>query len=238
MYNIQDFYILGLPIDTEIGQADFIKVRDYPQYYVDLQIIGMSKNEIIYKYSQINKNGQYDEMIAELKKSSFYEICTNLPELKQSYYNVFMKAFGRESTVSLIGEDNFDIYRDLVMKMNCVTEEEYNPNPEIQKHIERSKRVKSMDQEKLTFEAMCTSIVAQSGVNYKDILEWTIYEFYATFYRTGQMKMYDTSTLFATVSSEKINIENWSKHIDMFEKEKHFITEKEFKSKTAKVVKD
>lgn len=232
MKNIQDFYILGLPIETDLGKVDFIKIRDYPEFFVDLQIIGWSKYEIIYKYSELNKDGSLDELLKELNKLNLYEIVLGLPELYQAYFNVFSKVFQNEEAMTLIDEKNFDFYRELIMKMNCVTEEEYSPNPEIQHAIERSKRVKAQERGKLTFSDMCSSIVAGSNISYHELLDLTVYQFYMTFYRIAQFKNYDTSTLFATVSTEKIDIESWSKHIDLYEKESHFITEDQFKRNT------
>ncbi|MEH6944818.1 hypothetical protein [Bacillus sp. JJ722] len=59
-----------------------------------------------------------------------------------------------------------------------------------------------------------------------------------TYYRIGHIKNYDTSTLFATVSPPKLKIDSWSKHIDIFADEKHFITKEEFNKNTGSAFKD
>lgn len=234
--SIRDFYILGLPVSTEIGDIQFIKVKDYPQYYMDLQVVSWGKLEVIGKYSEINKDGTLDEMIDEMRKLSLYEIAMGLSDMRESYENVFLKSLDNEDALAMINIDNFDYYRQLIMEMNFVKEEKINPNPEIQEAVERSKRVKSRDSDKLTFSDVCSSVVAYSGKSYDDILNFTIYQLYMTFYRIGQIKNYDTTTLFSTVSSEKINIESWSKHIDPYEDEKHYMTESEFRNTTGKAI--
>jgi len=232
--DIPEFYILGLPIETEIGECQFIKVKDYPDYFNDLQIISLSKDHLIYKYGQLNKNGKLDEFIAELNKLTLFEIATNLPELQQSYYRVLVKVFNTEEVLKHIHQDNFDNFRKLIMTMNCLKEEEINPNPEIQRALERSRRVKAQEKEKLTFADMCSSVVGFNGLTYQDINEFTIYQLYMTYYRIAHIKNYDTTTLFKTVSND-VKIDSWSKHINLFEEENHFIDYKKFKKQTGSV---
>lgn len=233
MINLKEFYIIGEPIDTPIGQCEFIRVKDYPSYFMDLQIVSWTKDQIYYKYSQLNKDGSLNEFLDELKKISLYETIVSIPEIKQAYLNVLVKVFGDEEIINQITEENFNDYRKLVLDMNCLKEEKVNPNPEIQAAIERSRRVKQRENEPLEFADIASSIVAASGgIGYKDLGDMTIYQFYMTYHRIAQIKNYDTSTLFATVSSEKINIESWSKHIDLFEEEKHAISHDEFKKTT------
>jgi hypothetical protein len=45
MMDIKEFYILGLPIETEIGKCHFLKVKEYPDYFMDLQIVSMTKDQ-------------------------------------------------------------------------------------------------------------------------------------------------------------------------------------------------
>lgn len=236
MLNIKEFYTTGLPIETDIGLCHFIKIKDYPTCFMDLQIIGMSKNEIINKYSQLNKDGSLNEFLNELNKHDLFEISTIIPEIQIAYYNIFLKVFLDEEVLLKITPENFNSIRLLIMEMNCIKEEEINPNPEIQKAIERSKRVKNQNNEKLTFSDISSSIVAFTGKSYEDINEMTIYQFYITYHRIARFKNYDTSTLFATVSNEKVNIESWSKHIDLFTEEKHAISHDEFKKTTGSVI--
>ncbi|MEM5009246.1 hypothetical protein WKH57_00865 [Niallia taxi] len=232
MKNVEEFYILGLPIDTEIGECGFIKVKDYPDYFMDLQIVSMNKGKIIYDYTLLNKSGQLTSFIEQLNELDFFDIVTGIPDLTNAYARLFQKVFNDESILQKITKDNIEHYRSLILKMQCIKEEIVNPNPEIQRAIERSRRVKAQEAEKLTFSDMVTSTVIGSGIDYELINEWSIYRLYMTFHRISKFKNYETSTLFATVSSEKVKIENWSTHINLFEEEKHFVSQEQFNKTT------
>lgn len=236
MQNIPEFYILGRPVETEIGECSFITVGEFPEYFAALQLMAMSKDEIIYNYTKINKGGELDNLIFDLKQNELFEIVFLLPEFIEAYTKVFIRVFNNEDIYLLIDNKNFYDIRSTILLMNCQKEDKINPNPEIQKAIERSRRVKNQENGNIAFSDIVTSIVGFNGLTYENINNMTIYQLYMTYYRIAQIKGYDTSTLFATVSSEKINIESWSKHINLFEEEKHVISHDEFKKTTGKVV--
>jgi hypothetical protein len=231
MMNIKEFYILGLPIQTEIGNCHFIKVKEYPDYFMDLQVISLTKNHIINKYHELNKDRSLDEFIEELNRVSLYEIAIGIPDVKESYFNVFSKVFNDDQTLTMLTEENFDYYRKLIMEMNVLKEEKLSPNPEIQRAIDRSRALKSQDGDKLEFSDIVSSVVGYNGLSYIDLNEFTVYQLYMTYYRIAQIKNYDTTTLFATVASDKVNIENWSKHINLYEEENHSITKDQLTQK-------
>lgn len=235
MMDIKEFYILGLPIETELGNCEFLRVKEYPDYFMDLQVVSLTKNHIISKYSDLNKDGSLNEFIEELHKVDLFEIVIGIPEIRQSYEKLFSKVFNDNEVIQKLNPKNFSYYRNLVMTMSCIKEEVVNPNPEIQRAIERSRRVKSQDGEKIEFSDIVTSVVGHNGLTYGDINDFSIYQLYMTYYRIAQFKNYDTSTLFATVSADKVKIDSWSKHINLFEDEKHFISEQEFKKNTGSV---
>lgn len=235
MMNLRDFYILGMPIETEIGDCHFIKVKEYPDLFLDLQVLSLTKNHLISKYTELNqkeKNPILDSLIEEMGKADLYTIANWIPDLQGAYIRVFSKVFNNEEILLSINEDNFNAIRKLIMDMNWIKEEKVNPNPEIQKAIERSKRVKSSDGDALEFSDVVSSVVGYNGLSYQDINEFTVYQLYMTFYRIAHIKNYDTSTLFATVASEAVKITNWSKHIDLNEEDNHSITKEELSQKS------
>jgi hypothetical protein len=237
MKDIKEFYILGLPIETPIGECHFLKVKEYPDYFVDLQIVSMTKDHLINKYSEINKNNSLTEFIEELNKYNLFELALTIPELQTSYFRLFSKVFDNPNAMSKLTPENFTYFRKLILDMNGMKEEVINPNPEIQRAIERSKRVKSQEGEKLAFHDIVTSLVGYNGLTYDNINNFTIYQMYMTYYRIAQFKNYDTSTLFATVS-DKVKVDSWSKHIDMFAEEKHFVSKDEFNKNTGSMFKE
>jgi len=231
MKNIKEFYILGLPIETEIGECHFLKVKEYPDYFMDLQVMSLTKDHLINKYSEINKDGTLTEFIKEISKRELFELAVSIPELQESYFRLFTKVFGNEEFISEITAENFNFYRKLIMDMNFVKEEKINPNPEIQRAIERSKRVKAADSEPMEFVDVVSSVAVGSGLSFQHLNDYTIFQLYMTFYRIAQIKNFETTTLFSTVS-DKVKIDNWSKHIDLYAEEKHFISQDEFKKDT------
>ncbi|MCA1025670.1 hypothetical protein LCM23_06170 [Cytobacillus kochii] len=226
--DIKEQLILGLPIETKLGKCKPLKVRDYPSTNSDLQYISLTKNHIINKFSEAYKDGSQDSFINELYNYSLLEIVCSVPEIFQSYLRIFDRMF-EEHAFQQITEDNFSFYRELILTMNCIKEEEINPNPEIQRAIERSKRVKAQESGNIDLGDIVSSVVAGSGITYDMILDFTVYQLYMTFHRIGQYQNYNTSTLFATVAGDKVKIDSWNKHIDLFANEKHAISQSDFK---------
>lgn len=237
MMDIEEFYFTGLPIETSIGYCHFLTIEDYAECFIYLQYVSMTKEQIL---SELAKNyiGADKNELEALKQYTFYELICNLANWHVSYAKVFTKVFRNEDILTSINEENFYELRKLILKMSCIKEEEINPNPEIQKFIEMSKRAKSREGDKQTLGDMTSSIVGYNGLSYSDINSFTIYQLYLTYYRICHFKNYDTSTLFSTVSTEKIKIDSWSKHIDLFEEEKHYITQEEFKKNIGSVLDD
>lgn len=235
---IPNEYILGLPIETSAGTLSQIRVYEYNKYFPDLSLMAMEKTYIIYSYASANKNGELDELVDELTNLTMYEIVKGLPDFKEAYDRLFVRCLGEES-LSLISADNFNEIRSRILDSNCISTEEAmisldksDPknylNFEIQKAVERSKRVKNQgNDDAAQFDDIVSSIVVFSGIDYSVIANWTLYQMYMAFSRISQFKNYDTTTLFATVSGE-VNIENWSKHINLFAKENHALDKNNF----------
>ncbi|GAA0346964.1 hypothetical protein GCM10008931_42800 [Oceanobacillus oncorhynchi subsp. oncorhynchi] len=238
MMNIREFYDLGLPIDTELGQVDFIKVKDYPDYFFDLQNVSMSKLKVIQEYENANKDGSLDDLIKAIKECSLFELYRTVPDLRESYFKVFTKVFEDESNwIEGINEDNFEDYRQLILDMACIKEEKINPNPEIQRAIERSRRLKSAGQDKMTFSDIFSSVIVGSGADPEKVLNWTVYQLYSIYHRISKFKSFDLTSLFATVPTEKpVDIDMWGGHVDLFEEESHGgMTRKEFNKKAGSI---
>jgi len=229
MHDIKEFYILGLPIETEIGQCNFIKVKDYPDISVLMSHILITKQHIINIYSE------YPDKKSELeyiKSNSLFKIIKGSIDVLPVYEYIFDFLFKDTNVFYKVTEETFDYYRYLILNMNGIKEEIINPNPEIQKWIEKSKRYKASLQEPIYFEDMVSSVVGYNGLSYNDINEMTLYQLTVTFQRIAKIKNYDTNTLFSTVSTEKINVEQWFGHIDLFKEENHGVLKEDFDKKS------
>ncbi len=235
MINNEDFYILGMPIKTKIGDCHFLKVKDYPNYSIDLNIVSMTKLHFVHAY---RKNDEDEKVLQHLESLSLLSIIVNyLPDVFKSYERVFAHFFKDEDAIhNISSEEEFEEYRQLILKLSCIKEEKINPNPEIQEFIDKSKKVKAQQNSGITFSTIVTSVSALGGKDYENIREMTLFQLYMEFYRIAQKVNYETSVLFATVA-EKVEIEDWAKKISLFEEEKHGLTRSEF-SKIAGTISD
>lgn len=109
----QDLFILGIPVDTPIGKCHFLKMKDYNEYAAYLDLIKMSKNEIVYRYSQLNKSGELNNLIEEMKKLPLFDIVNQLPNFNEAYSEVFKKVFQNDTVFELIDRNNFNSIRKL-----------------------------------------------------------------------------------------------------------------------------
>lgn len=126
-------------------------------------------------------------------------------------------------------EELFMYYRELVMDMNMLSESEVSQDKIVQEFIEKSNRAKQKNSEKQSVIDLASSVVVGSGIFYEDLARMSVLQIYATYYRIGAMKSYDTTILFSTVS-EKVTIEAWNKSIDLFERQSAGIKASEFNS--------
>lgn len=220
----EDFFILGQPVETRIGDCHFLKVKDYPKLSIDLQIVSMTKTHFIHAFRSEDKNDEENKRLIEhLEELSLLQIIVNyLDDVLESYIRVFNHFFNYEGALNRVeSEEEFESLRQLILKLSCIKEEKINPNPEIQAAIERSRQAKSINSENITFTTIASSVSSLSGKSYLEINEMTLYQLYLDFYRLMYKFSYDTTTLFATVG--EIDVESWSKEIDIFEDEKHAI---------------
>ena len=233
-----DTFITGEPIETAIGDCRFFTVREYQKVSQDLSMMSLSKDHIInLMCKEKNPTPEYVAFVNHLMTLSLYEIVQQLPEFKYAYDRIFKAAFPNGGSEK-INAGTFPKIRELILLMNCVTEEKVNPNPEIQAAIDRSKRVKASEGAKLKFSDLVSSIAMYSGITYKQINDFTIHQLYMSYHRISYFKNYDTTTLFATVPGSKVKIDNWSTHIDLYEEDKHAVDYKEFKKTTGNMLND
>jgi hypothetical protein len=218
MENYKELYILGQPINTKIGQIHFIKVEEYCQLLQFIPYLELEKFDVINTISSkipevksFFKDKEYIAIIHELKE--YYE-------LYNVYKQLFILCFKEDVFDKITTDEEFDMYRNLIRKMNCISHEERNPNPEIQYFNDLKKIYNKRKGEPLTFESMITSVWVEAK---KDPFDLTIYQLHALFNRITQMKNYDTTILYSTVSSE-VKVDLWYKHIDMFKDEEKELT--------------
>lgn len=227
-------FITGEPIDTAIGECRFLTVSEYVKVSNDLNAMAMTKYHIASLLYEDRHQPEVKEFLRFAEHASLFDIVAQIPDIAQSYSKIFRMCFSEDS-VKLINQGTFAKIRSLILKMNCIKEEQVNPNPEIQRALERSRRVKALEGGDIKFDDIVSSVAMGSGIPYREINNFTIYQLYMSFHRLGHFKNYDTSTLFATVAPPKGKIDSWSKHIDLFEEERHAVSREEFAKSTGSI---
>lgn len=239
----RNFYIFGEPVKTEFGMVRFLTYKEYWMNISEVNLISQNVLHLYYLYKRaLEKEGKSKEELKEFEKFKeldLYDVVISINYILESYIKIFKLVLDinnyNEEELNLIikdifsDKDSFHYFRKLIMDMNVLIEEDVSHNEEIQRAIERSRRVKQRDAEKITFVDIVTSIVATTNNSYKDVCNMTVFQVHATYARIGAIYNYNTSTLFATVA-EKVQIESWNKHIDLFEKQRDVLTKEQFKS--------
>jgi len=116
---------------------------------------------------------------------------------------------------NIIHTQNYEQIRDIIMKQNLIFEQKVYKNKLVQEWANKVLESRSKNSSKITMEDITTTVSVYKGKDYCELIEYTIYQIYADFYRIRKMKKYDTDTLFATVA-EKITIEDFAEEINMF----------------------
>lgn len=236
----KDFYIFGKPIETKFGKVRFLTYIEYLENLGELSIMSFNTLHYYHQYRKYFNNGKHnqneqqeiDNFLESIKKEKLYNIIISNEQNIEPYIKIFSLVLENKEYINEIfkSEEDFLSIRKLVLDMQMIQEEEVSENPEIQEYIDASKEQKSMNAEKQTFSDIVSSIVVGAGIPFDVIGNMTVLQVYATYYRIAQFRNYDTSTLFATVSSE-VSIDAWNKNIDLFKEEKAGMKMSEFKKK-------
>lgn len=247
----RDFYIFGLPVDTKFGEVRFLT---YPEYILNIASINIISQNVLHFYYLFSKDlkpndKQAVEEVESLKGRTLIEIVLGIESILQAYIDIFKLVLdvndyskNNEEFIEVVkdifsSEENFDYMRKIIMDMNLIKEDEVSPNPEIQQFIDNDKKFQAAkNKDAPSFMAIVTSIVASGAATFKDVKEMTPLQVNSVFARIGSIINYQTTTLFATVSSD-VTIESWAKKIDMFEvKNSSTISKSEFDSKFGKII--
>ncbi|MCY8466873.1 hypothetical protein [Bacillus atrophaeus] len=229
MNEFKDFFFLGKPINTEIGELDFIRLKEYPDYISALNMMKMSKKEIIREHSKFNEDGSLDALIIELKKRSLFDIVHSLlPEFSEAYFKVLSRVVKDPESLQTIDKKIFNNIRKLILDMHCLTEDKIIDNAELQEFHDISKTLKQQDSQN-DLKDIASCVAAFNGYTYEEISEMTMYQLYLSYYRMSEVMNYNTSTLFATVSPD-VKVGDWSNHVDLYKEETYHLDSKEAKN--------
>ena len=217
MEDIKEFYIVGDdddPVETDLGKCHFIKVKEYLTFITYSHYLNLEKpqmdTEIIKTFGEEIKGFINTMPVIEM----IFKFKEKLPYY--TYFRaLFQLCFRADVFDKLETNEDFEKYRTLIRDMNCVKLKVINPNPEIQKWIDKSEASKNQGGKGIGFKEVMTSVSVTKCIDYKTVKNMTVYQLFADFYRIAKIKGYDTSTLFATVATEKVEIEDWCANTDV-----------------------
>lgn len=116
---------------------------------------------------------------------------------------------------NIITTQNYEQIREIIMKQNLMFEQKVYKNKLVQEWANKVLESRAKNSSKISIEDIITTVSVYKGKDYNELIDYTIYQIYADFYRIRKMKKYDTDTLFATVA-EKVTIEDFAEEINMF----------------------
>lgn len=218
--NIEDFYILGNPIITDIGICYFLKVKDYMKILQYIDLLSLEKFQLIRHYKQIFDIGKMTKQFQD-SQLQFIEHITKVIEqveliqyikneqtaenILKRYKELFQICFKSDVFELIKTDEEFDYYRDLIITMNNIPVVKENPNPEIEEYNRLERELAAMESGNITFKSIYTSVWAFVG---EEPYNMTLYKMYALFNRISCFKNSDATTLFRTVSNE-VKTQHW-----------------------------
>lgn len=197
-----------------------VRLKDYDKFIEVSHLLHISKNHfeenenpllvLVFMCMQ-QLNLTLEEMIRKLEDT--FSIVTRKDVKFTSNKN--FEGFVIDST-NIITTQNYEQIREIIMKQNLIFEQKVYKNKLVQEWANKVLESKSKNSAKISIEDIITTVSVYKGKDYEELIEYTIYQLYADFYRIRKMKKYDTDTLFATVSAEKFTIEDFAEEINMF----------------------
>jgi len=227
----RDDFILGDSIETPYGNVRFLKYTEYIRLLPELSLISMNSLHFYWQFkkSYDSTDSDIQEFLELTKKAPLYEIIVNRDDLAAIYLKIFKIVLDSHDRLEEIfkSEDLFMGMRKLIMDMNFLSEGLVSEEEEIQEYYDTRKKMQQKEAGKQSVSDVVSSIVAGTSNSFEDVRNMTVIQVYTIYYRLGAFKTFDAQTLFATVS-EKVKIESWNKHIDLFAKEEVGIGFEEF----------
>jgi len=216
----QPDYVEGIDGDNPICIYP-VRLKDYDKFSEVSHLLHISKNhfeETEYPLLMLvfmcmpQLNLTQEELIKKLEDT--FSIITRKDVKFISDEKTKIEGFVVDNT-NIITTQNYEQIRDIIMKQNLIFEQKVYKNKLVQEWANKVLESRSKNSSKITMEDIITTVSVYKGKDYCDLIEYTLYQIYADFYRIRKMKKYDTDTLFATVA-EKVTIEDFAEEINMF----------------------
>ena len=219
-------YLFAQPDYIEgIGNVYPIQLKDYDQFQEYSNILYISKNHfaetdtplLALIFLNVEHLGYKPDDLILIFEKLFSLVLRKTVLLHSNNENIWFQVENESETkdIKIINFFNYDELRSIIMKQNLMFEQKIYKNKLIQEWANKVLMSRSKNSAKISIEDIITTVSVYKSKNYEELMEYSIYQIYADFYRIRKMKKYDTDTLFATVA-EKITIEDFAEEINMF----------------------
>ena len=212
-----DLSIISTPLKTKYGIIRPIKVKEYPNLVVDIEILKMQDWEVKNWIKKSVKDSIIEETVNnDLDINTTLQcIQNNLAGLRDKYNDMFCKfviGFDDKFIHQFTTQEEFDEFRKQILTYNRINWIEWNPNPILRKYQKMDLFAKkTLSGGGVDFDAIYTSLMCV-GHSPHNINDYSLAQFYGAFSRLQLFKQYDTTTLFKTVdTSGKTEITEWFK---------------------------
>jgi hypothetical protein len=196
-----------------------IKLKDYDRFEECSKLLYLSKQH--FEAENIP--------LLVLLFASYKQLQMTIEEIIESFTTLFSLVTHKEvqfmssenyegfiiDNANIISTHNYETIREIIMKQNLMFEQKIYKNPIIQEWANKVIMARQKKNAKITLEDMITTVKNNNGLTYEQIMNQSIYQLHADFYRIGQIKQWEQSSLFATVM-EKVEIQSFAASIDIF----------------------
>jgi hypothetical protein len=216
-----------------IGDIYPIKMKDYDKFITPSTLLSYSPDFFNTNNPQLLKTNSLFECIfmafgriengVPYIDPLFFTLFQSLIKLathKESIYvdeNLSFNLIDNDQYGLSINKDNYDIFRETIMKQNALISPKIYKSKFAQKIAEKVIKAHTKNAPVITMEDKISTVVAMIGISFNEIKEWTIYEVENQFRRITKKTNYDTAMMFKCVSSEIPDPEYFASQIDLFE---------------------
>lgn len=215
--------IWGLPVYVEgIGHIYPIRMKDYEEFDSVADVLRYSKKHFPLTKGQEKDYALLDLIMYAFRKDKIERKLEKLFSLvmrkevvyKTDGYGYMFLINMYDNKINCINADNYDKFREIVMKQNLVFEHKVFKNKLVQQWAMKVLKAREKNAPKIGIEDMITTVSVYTGKNYDVIREGTIYQLYADFNRVRKMKNYDVSVL-AGATGREMDLKDFAEYLDM-----------------------
>ncbi len=218
-----------------IGNIYPIKIKDYDEFFECADILYISKKmfedielslfDIIFAYLLKNENEEerltFKEIEMKFNNLLYYTLNTNRVDFLYQedgitiQYYIIDKDKDEKEIVYQLNKNNYDVFREVVMRQNLMFEPKIFKNPLVQKWADKIIKTRAKNSIDITMEDKIDTVHVFTGITYSELEKETIYQIEKDFQRVMKLKGYDTDVNFVCAGDEKRNITHFAEKIDI-----------------------